>query len=508
MGVTSSLEREFKLSAPERFRLPSLADLGPGIVAAPEEVHRYSAVYYDTEDLRLTRWDCGLRHRTSDGWTVKLAAEAGGPALVRREFHFGGSPQQPPEAALDLLLAITRGARVGPVARLRTIRRRLRIRDGEDRELAEVTNDHVAVVEAGRVVRRFREVELEVAGPCPPEVVEAILARLRAAGTGPAHRVAKQLRALGLESGVVWEVAIPELGPEDSGAQVMRWALARSVVSLVRHDAGVRVDEDVEDVHQMRVATRRLRSQLRSFRPLLDEAWARDLEGRLRELGAVLGRVRDADVLLARLETAREQLGVADARAAKELVDRLSETRRHDLSALLDTLRSEPYRQLVDDLIEAARSPRVLPPARGPAQPVLARLVRRRWKQLAKAVRRLSAEPSGAELHRVRIRAKHTRYAAEAVVPVFGRPARRFAKGVRRVQQVLGDHQDAVVTDAWLREVAETLPREVAFAAGTLAAREGELACEALARWPTVWREISERRRRDWLRSALSISAG
>ena len=505
MGATSSLEREYKLSAPTRFRLPRLDGLGPGVSVTPEEVQRYTSVYFDTDDLRLTRWGCGLRHRTSDGWTVKLGAAEEGPAVVRREFRLAGGPGSPPESALDLVRGLSRGAPLRPIARFRTIRRRVRLLDSNGRELAHVTNDLVAVVEDRRVTRRFREVEVELAGHCPPAIAESVLASLRQAGTGPAHQIAKHERALGLESGVVSEVTLPSVGAADAAGEVVRLALANSVRSLVRHDAGVRADEDLEDVHQMRVATRRLRSHLRTFLPLLDAEWSQTLRADLQELATALGRVRDADVLRERLLAAQQEMPELDRRAVKDLLESLDTTREPDLERLLRLLRSDAYVSVIERLIEAARSPRLRPEAHGPALELLGPLVWARWKRLARDVAKLGESPSDRELHAVRIRAKHVRYAAEAVTPVFGRPARRFARAARRVQQALGEHQDAVLAATWLRDSASRIGRDAAFAAGALAAHEVRAAQESLEPWREAWRDLSERGRRDWLRRALSI---
>jgi CHAD domain-containing protein len=502
LEATSSLERELKLSAPERFRLPDLSEIGTDLVVSDEDVQRFASVYYDTGDLRLTRWDCGLRFRSSDGWTLKLPAEGTGVTSVRREYRFGGAPGEPPPAALDLLLGVTRGLPLQPVARLRTIRRGVSLRDAAGRLLAVVTNDHVGVLEGGRVVRRFREVEVEFTGHCPAELVEELVERLRRAGTGPAHGVAKHVRALGLEAGVVREVSIPETWPEDPALQAVRLAIARSVSALVRHDAGVRTDEDVEDVHQMRVATRRLRSHLRTLAPLLEADWAEGLLTDLRWLAGELGRVRDADVLAQRLRASASQLAAPDRQIAKDLLDRLVESRRDDRRRLLESLRSQRYLALVDRLVEAARSPRVLPVARGPARAVLLPLVRRRWKRLLKQASGCDAQASAEELHAVRIRAKHARYAAELAEPVFGKPARRLARALRGLQQTLGDYRDAVVAADWLRRASGEVPRETAYVAGVLAAREERLRAEALERWPRAWERAGDRRLREWLRAA------
>jgi CHAD domain-containing protein len=310
------------------------------------------------------------------------------------------------------------------------------------------------------------------------------------------------VRALGLEAGVVHEVSIPETWPEDPAVQAVRLAIARSVSALVRHDAGVRTDEDVEDVHQMRVATRRLRSHLRTLAPLLEPDWAEGLLADLRWLAGELGRVRDADVLAQRLRASAAELAPPDRQIAKDLLDRLTESRRGDRLRLLESLRSQRYLELVDRLVEAARSPRVLPAARGPARAVLPPLARRRWKRLRRQVGDSGPEPSVEDLHAVRIRAKHARYAAELAEPIFDKPARRLARALRGLQQTLGDFRDAVVAADWLRRASAEVPRETAYVAGVLAAREDRLRVEALERWPRAWERARDRRLREWLRAS------
>jgi CHAD domain-containing protein len=252
------------------------------------------------------------------------------------------------------------------------------------------------------------------------------------------------------------------------------------------------VDEDIEDVHRMRVAVRRLRSHLRTFRPLLDEEWARGLQQDLRWLGSELGRVRDADVLAGRFRRAACGLPEAERRGAESLLGRLQETRGGDRERLLRALRSPRFLKLVKRLVEAAREPRLRPEADGPARVAVVPLVRRLWRKLARSVTELGPEPEPAELHAVRIRAKHARYAAETIAPVFGKPLARFARALRGVQQTLGQHQDAAVATAWLQEAAGEVAGEAAVAAGMLAAHEQRLGARALAAWPTAWRKARD----------------
>jgi CHAD domain-containing protein len=128
-------------------------------------------------------------------------------------------------------------------------------------------------------------------------------------------------------------------------------------------------------------------------------------------------------------------------------------------------------------------------------------LVRKPWKQLRRAVEALDDDPPDEELHAVRIRAKRCRYAAEAVAPAIGKAAKQFAAAVEGVQEVLGEHQDAVVAGQWLRTHAADGGGRVegAFVAGELAAREDAAADASRAQWPDAWDQAKPKRLRRWM---------
>src|SRR5947209_4889297 len=176
--------------------------LGDGVTVEALEIRTLDAVYYDTPDLRLARWAITMRFRSGDGtgWTVKLPEGDDGPALVRREVAFAGPPGAPPTEACDLVRAYLRSARLAPVARLRTRRKGVAIRDAEGQRLAEVVDDEVTVLEGRRVAARFREVEVEVDDRAPEGLLEEVLARLHLAGAGSPDPTPKVFRALGARS--------------------------------------------------------------------------------------------------------------------------------------------------------------------------------------------------------------------------------------------------------------------------------------------------------------------
>ena len=312
-AVTPGRERELKLSAPPSLRLPDLDGIADGIAAVQREPVSMLATYFDTDDLRLIRAGVTLRHRTGEGWTVKLPADSNGGLFVRSELTFPGDIRRPVPAAFELVRAYARSAPLAPQARLRTVRRVVELRDGEGVLAAEVCDDEVSVLDGRRVAARFRELEVELRGPGSKELAGRVADALHAAGAGPLEQTPKLVRALGGRAEEPADVAVAAELDETAGALVKQ-ALAASVVRLVEHDPVVRLDTDTEGVHQMRVATRRMRSDLLTFAPFIDADWSAELRAELGWLAGLLGRVRDADVLLARL---RERVATLPERARR-----------------------------------------------------------------------------------------------------------------------------------------------------------------------------------------------
>jgi CHAD domain-containing protein len=496
-------EREAKLGAGPAFVLPDLDGVIDGLTATALPPRHLDAVYYDTPDLRLARHGITVRHRSGeddDGWTVKLPArdEPAGSALVRNELPFPGTRGAGvPPPALDLVSAHVRTSTLGAVARLRTNRTPVELRDEEQRRVAEVVDDEVSVLAGRRVAARFREVEVELDGTAPKRLLDRIVQRLRDAGAGEPDPTPKLVRALGWQATRPPAPAPDELGDDAMVSAVVREALVAAVTRLLLHDPGVRLGGDAEDVHKARVGTRRLRSDLRTFRSLLEPGWLATTRAELRWLGGELGAVRDADVLLERLQRHASELPARDSRGAATLFRHL--TVQHDQArlGLLEAMRSPRYPMLLDGLIAAAEAIPVLPEHDKPARDVLPDLVCRPWAHLKRSVESLERHPPDEALHQVRIRAKRARYAAEAAAPVVGKPARAFAEAVSEVQGVLGDHQDAVVAEDWLRRVEGG--RAVALVAGQLIARQRAESAATRRAWPAAWKRADAKKLRAWL---------
>ena len=493
-----SPERELKLAATPDFRMPSIYGLvGPTVRQAPAE--RNDTTYYDTDDLRLARWGASLRHRPGEGWTVKLPAERDAPYLVRPEIVFEGNGSKPPAEAVALVRGFVRGEELHERVRMTTIRRRTEVHDVNGKLLAGVVDDAVSVENGEGSRSAFREVEVEIGDETTPGLLDALVERLRQAGAGPPDKTAKYIRALGADVPLTPEIAVNDLGADASAGGAVQRALALSAIRLIRHDAVMRLDADPEGVHQARVATRRLRSDLRTFRSLLDDEFASSLRGELGWLAGILGDVRDGDVLLERLRRRAAELPEADRDDAGPVLTSLQADRDAAHAALLEALASRRYLRLLDRVVAAANDPSLSDDASVPASDVVPGLVRRPWHKLTKRVENLGESPSDDDLHQIRIRTKRARYAAEAAAPIVGKPARAFAHAAADLQDVLGDLNDAVVAARRLDEWAAQHGAENTRGAEALSALERAAAAELHGRWRPVWEELAAPSLRAWM---------
>jgi CHAD domain-containing protein len=264
--------------------------------------------------------------------------------------------------------------------------------------------------------------------------------------------------------------------------------LALQLARILAHDPGVRLGDDLEDVHQMRVATRRLRAFLRSARAALDGGWGEPLREELRWLAGLLGGVRDDDVLLAYLRREAELLDPAEREAFSPILAELEEERERARAELIEGISAERYFALLDRIEAAAASPAVTAEAPELATlfaAELRRLRRRAGSHLA------SRGASDAELHDARIRTKRARYAAELAGPALGEPGKKFVSAAKDLQDVLGEHQDAVVAEERIRALAaRTEDPEARFAAGRLVERQRARRAAARADVGDAWERV------------------
>jgi CHAD domain-containing protein len=445
--VRATVERELKLDVDGSFELPALE--GEALPA-----RTFTSTYHDTPARSLMRAGITLRRRLENGtsvWQLKLPRSD----AARSEIEEPGGSVRVPNGLAALLAAHLRHGALEPVATLRTRRAGVRVLDGE-RRVADVTVDTVDVLDAGHASGGFTEVEVELVDGDEADL-ERLGRRLRRAGARASDGVPKLYRV----------VEPPSADEPAAGASLrdqLRHLLSVQLGALEAHDPGVRLGENAEDVHRFRVATRRTRALVRATKPLLGEKLV-PLGVELRWLAGVLGPVRDLDVLLEHLREEVAHLG-ADEGAGRELVSGLEAAREESRAQLLEALASPRYSALLDMFATAISGlPRL---RKGVDANALARDAFRRLRRDAEA---LHAAPSDEELHQLRIQAKRARYAAELAALGGASSATRAVDALKRVQDVIGEHQDAVVAEERLRALARA---RTAVAAGRLIERERE----------------------------------
>lgn len=483
------LEVERTYVLPPGEPLPDLSDTeGVGRVGT-ERVLRLDAVYWDTSDLRLAARRVRLRRRTGGtdaGWHVKIPTVDG---VVEVHAPVGRAEVVPPEL-VALVRAMTRGAPLEPVARIRTRRSELDLLDADGLVVAVVADDDVsgrtlsAAPDGGHRLLRWRELEVELSdgsSESGEELLDAVERRLISVGAEVSASPSKVGKTLADDVPAVW-ASTPHLSGARSRAGDVLTAYVRTQVdAIVSLDPLVR--RDAEDaLHRMRVATRRLRSLLRSYSVLLDRSVTDPLADRLKELAGVLGGARDGEVLrdriLALLSDVPSELvvGPVSERITRSLGDDLSRAR----DVVLRALDSDEHAELLDRLVELGAAlpwanPRV---ARRRAAKVLPPAVERAHRRVRRDLRAAHAsdvrEQRDLALHDARKAAKRVRYAAEVLVPALGRPAEQVARRAEHVQAVLGEHQDAVVARGLLIQLGTAAQEagESAFTYGVLAERE------------------------------------
>ncbi|MET9418170.1 CYTH and CHAD domain-containing protein [Streptomyces klenkii] len=492
--------------------LPDLSRVAGVAAVSGEGTHKLDAVYYDTADRRLAAAGITLRRRTGgsdEGWHLKLPIAPG----VRDEIRAPLSPDVP-RALAALVRARVRHAELVPLVRIRSRREISRLLDARGTILAEASADRVRADRLGDGGRsaRWTEFEVELGTGTDPAFLDTVEKRLRKEGLHPSDAPSKLARALE-ETGGKEEPKQkgtkrqePERkgkrGAATAGDHVLAY-LRRQADALLTYDTAVRRDAE-DSVHQMRVATRRLRSAFRTYGGVLDRKVTDPLGAELKWLAEELGADRDREVVAARLQACLAGLpvtlvlGPVRARLRIYAAGRARGTRKRVL-ALLD---GERYLALLDALDALLADPPLRRAAARPGPEVLAGAVLHDYERLAGRVETaLGTEPGplrDTALHEARKAAKRARYAAEAAVPALGKPAKRFRSRMKEVQELLGDHQDTVMTRTVLRALAirAHAAGESTFTLGLLYGREERQAARDERELPDVWAKASRKRYR------------
>ncbi|TDD57121.1 CYTH and CHAD domain-containing protein [Kribbella antibiotica] len=490
---TEQLEIETKYDVDESTHLPALHEL-PGVasVAQPVEL-ALEAVYFDTEALVLAANKVTLRRRTGgedDGWHVKFPKSSG--ARLEVQFPLGRAVRKVPITVVRTVRVHVRDNELVPVVTLQTRRVVHRLLDADGAVLAELADDHVTATTGESEPESWREWEVELVGG-DLELLQAAETLLRSAGAEPASGPSKLARALGdrVPAGDTWE-----LPAKPRTADVFRAYAAEQVQAIRQRDPEVRRDAP-EGIHKFRVATRRLRSALATYRPVIDREIGDEIRAELKWLAGELGVARDAEVQRAYFaaEVGEQPVELVMGRVAARIDDHLRGVYKEGRAGALAALESERYFRLLDTLDQLIAEPPLTGDNRKAAKQ-LPELLDYDKHRMRKAVRRAqkaeTAEEQDHELHEVRKNAKRLRYAGESVVPVLGDEGSLLATRAEEVQEILGDFQDSVVSRELLRELAVQVQLEGgnAFTFGRLHALEearGNASIDAfLEVWPSL----------------------
>ena len=457
------LEREDKWDVDDQFVVPNLHDLVDGGDVDRSTVHLES-VYYDTADHDLQSHGIVLRRRNGDddtGWQLKVP-DSEGRIEIRTSLA-----DEPPTELEELLTGLRLGKPLVNVATVRTERTRYRIRaNRRDDVCAELADDLVRASVDHRLLA-WREVEVEL-GPDARSLARRLTKRLSKAGARPSRYPSKLAHA----------IAAPP-PPDVDGVAPSAFAtyVSEQIDAIFDGDIALRRGQD--PIHDTRVAIRRLRSTIRVFGKLLDSAAAGHVDEELKWFAGLLGEVRDRQVQRRRFR------GVLSDWPPEIVLGPVANRINTDLHS--EQLRARK------EVAEAMESPRYLDilatlqqwRAQVPVMTTLSanKLRKRAVRAEHKADRRLAAAVNAdddAMLHRARKAAKRARYAAELRRPLDESSAvKKTEKHFKRIQRVLGAHQDSVVASDALRRfavVAGTTDGENGFTFGLLYAREQQIA--------------------------------
>ena len=513
--TTEHVETEWQFeSARPPHRWLRQIQLPAGFVLGEPALRDIADTYHDTDDWRLYRAGYALRVRrigSAVEATMKQLAPARDGRHERREItaalasdeRAAGQParglvERVAGPLAERLHALAGQRPLRPILELRTRRRQSSItREGRDvGELAvDVTTIPVPEDDAGPV--RLYRVEVEVAAGATVADLEPLAAALLQGGSlalTDRSKFEAGLRARGVVPDAVADVGSLDIDASMTTGAVALAALRRHFLELIVYEPGTRLGEDAEPLHQMRVATRRLRAILKLFGDALP-ARARSYRATLAWLAEALGAVRDLDVQLERLEGWCREMAPRDARELEAISALLRRRRLAARRHLLRALDCARYDRFVAGFARFLRGPSG---HRGSARLSTLEsapdLIRRRMRKVRKAGDDVVASSPPAAYHQLRIRSKHLRYALEVHADIYGKTLRRHVDAVAALQKLLGRHQDAEVAVVYLRELCATRGRrlrpEAIFVIGKIAERYEREAEKLRRRFPKRYRAV------------------
>ncbi|WP_447970979.1 CHAD domain-containing protein [Nitrospira sp. M1] len=472
--------QEIRLKLPVGFHLPEhLANH-----CLPKRT--YTSTYYDTKNYDLTRLGLTLRRRVERGkgiWQLTLP--------IFNDPHTLEIPHRStkvPQELVDLLFAFFRNHPPIPIAKLRTERQSYQIRE-QDCILADITKDHIALLEDRRVRKRFTELRVRLLNGTNKHL-KHITSQLKANGAEEGNGRPQLSQALDLKY-----PERPHTLPASahSGAYV-QLRLQQQLDEILRHDPGTRLGHNREHLHQMRVATRRSRAILRTIQPLSNSTWNSTIRREIGWLASTLGRVRDLDVLLEKLQRETQTLAIPEQEAFHSLLCQLESQRTEAQTTMVQSLRSTRYLTLLDHLQSSIQHMDIMH-----LHVALQDLAKKEFDKLEKAVDNLPKTYNDEDLHRLRIRAKRVRYATELAEPSTGESATKLIRQVRKFQDLLGEHQDTVMIEEQLQSfLRSTQQVSSAFTTGLMVERLRHRRAHARTVFPDRWGKVKKRAKAVW----------
>ena len=485
MDHGAMVERELKFRLPEGGDPVVVRDAveAAGFQLESEGTISHEDRYLDTEDWVLSRAGLALRLRR-DKERVRLEAKTirssrNGDALTRTEWAQQAPEGDPPwnnlpEGPVTALLEPLTGLRVIPRLRVqskvvndRECFRWLRGRD----EIGLLTVDNVSVPSMA-----YREVEFELRNGAEDALGEVLRTVEERLGLTPAveTKLAVALEAAGVTLPKQDERAF-SLAHADRLLDLGHKTLGRHLSRLLWNEAGTRLGVDAECLHDMRVACRRIRTALEVLEEAYSDEMRREFSPGFRWLGRALGRVRDLDVMLHKLETMLPEATAIEEPALRIFAQSLEIRRAHRRRTLVRRLDSPEYIELIAraaDWVHAGPPSSALVPGGGTAAYTFAPKIVGRWiDAMRQAFERAERSMADEDLHVLRIAAKKGRYAIEYFSELEGPDATRRARRIAGLQDLLGAHRDATVLVRRMRKYARTVPkkdRELVMGAGSV----------------------------------------
>jgi len=508
-AASSSLEVEWQFAAPDlerTLRWLQSANV-PGYQVVPGSSKQLDDTYFDTSDWRIhrARFTCRVRRKTSEAeLTLKSMADAVGSMRSRTELteplllEDAGTPSAAPGACGEMTRLIGGRHTLVPIFSLRTNRTTFELYDDGGR-LGEIAVDDTSIPVAEDAPARLQRIEVEVDAAAVARAQRFVDVLIAAAGLEPAgtSKFEAALLATGLEVASPAEALGPTVVTADMTAGEAAFAILRKHFQVfLANEAGTRVGEDIEGLHDMRVATRRMRAAMGAFAPYLP-ARMQLLRSELGWIAASLGAVRDLDVQIERMAEWREAAGHDRSHTLDGIDALLALRRQRARKRMLFALDSRRYDRLVERFATSLR--------RGPLQSfapgrvailgIAPDLVEKRYRRVRRQGDPIGSSSPPERYHELRIEAKKLRYALEFVGPIYGKQALAFSARVTALQDVLGLHQDAYVAIAELEEMAATSARKLGPAAllamGAIVERYRLHASELRSQFPKVYKPLA-----------------